>query len=81
MNYPLMKYNNLVYYGPNRQEGFYHQILLHEFITITSTLSQAFGQWGQDCTCKGCTCGVCFYISSGDHGSMKFTHQADWGPF
>ena len=38
------KYNSLVHAGPNREWGFYHHILLKEFLKITSVLSEAIMQ-------------------------------------
>ena len=40
----LTKHNSLVYLDPNRENGFYHHILLSELLTITSTLSPSGGK-------------------------------------
>ena len=49
----LTKHNTLVTYGGVRQYGFFHQILMNEFVNISSVLSQAFAVWGQDCAVNG----------------------------
>ena len=58
----LCKNNTLVTYEGLRQYGFFHQIMMNEFVTITSILSQAFKVWGQDCATNGHSCGVCYYV-------------------
>ena len=58
----LTKHNCLVHYGSIRQPGFYQNILMSEFLEITSVLSQAFAQWGRDCAANGFSCGVCYYV-------------------
>ena len=44
----LTKYDSLVYARPNREWGFYHRILMKEFLSIISVLSAAFQQWGRE---------------------------------
>ena len=70
----LTKYNSLVHAGPNREWGLYHHNLLKEFLKITLVLSEAFMQWGQDCTANGHSCGRYYYLGGGGSGSMMFVY-------
>ena len=77
----LTKHNTFVTYGGVRQYGFFHQILMSEFVNITSVLSQAFAVCGRDCAANGHSCGVCYYVVGSGDGSTVFSYQAQWGPF
>ena len=72
----LTKYNCIVYHGSVRQHGFYHHMLMSDFLTITSVLSQAFAQWGRDCAANGFSCGVWYHVRGAGNGSMMFAYQA-----
>ena len=76
----LTKRNTLVTYGGIRQYVFFHQLLLSEFMNITSVLSQAVGTWGRDCAANGFSWGVCFYV--GGRNRQHNVHlSSGWGPF
>jgi len=77
-----MSSRNTLVIGVNntREPGLYHQLLGHEFDQITSLLSQATVQWGNDCRINNFTCGRLYYIRKGGHGSLTITCQV-WGPF
>ena len=77
----MTKHDTLVYHGTVREPGFYHQILMKEFVVITLVLSQAFGEWGRDCATNALSCGVCYYVAGAEDGSLMITYQAGWGRF
>ena len=77
----MTKYDTLVYAGANREWGFFHHILLDEFIRITSALSEALSNWGQDCQNNGFSCGRLYFVGGKGHGSVTFEHQSAFGPF
>ena len=77
----MTKHNTLVFRGPTRQIGFYHKIMMNEFLEITSVLSQAFRQWGRGCVAAGHSCGACYYVGGAGVGSSVMSFQAEWGPF
>ena len=65
----LTKYNCFVYHGSIRQYGFFHHILMSEFLSITSVLSQAFAQWGRDCAANGFSCGIVTMLGAQEMGA------------
>jgi len=77
-----MSSKNPLVLGPNntREPGLYHHLLGHEFDQITSLLTQATLQWGNDCQINNFTCGHLYYIRPGGPGSLTVTCQV-WGPF
>ena len=73
--------NPMVYYrGGIRENGLYHQMLGHEFDQITSLLSRATSQWGDDCNANNLSCGRLYYIRGRGSGATTVTNQI-WGPF
>ena len=77
----LTKHNTLVYAGGQREWGFYHHMILGEFLDITSILGLAFQQWGNDCTANGLSCGRVYFVGGSGIGKLTFAYQPGWGPF
>lgn len=77
----MSSHDPLVYTSTGmRQWGLYHELLLSEFINITSVLSSALNVWGTNCVGRGWSCGQLYYLVGTGTGRMTISQQM-WGPF
>lgn len=64
----------------NREDGWYQQMKLSEFIKASGFLTANMVNWGAALQAAGISCGKMYYVGGSGGGSMTMEHQKG-GPF